>query len=128
MPIKIVESASIAKTNDIYSPVDLVLVEDNEDLSNKMVLYIFKDKIVDQYLCPEDLLKNIHRYSKTTKIYLDNNYDNSGRKGVDVAQELHEKGYERLYLLSGEIFKEGELPDYLIVLRKDDIEGIENSL
>ncbi len=83
---------------------------------------------MDQYLRPEDLLKNIHRYAKDTKIYLDNNYDNSPEKGVDIAKKLHEQGYERLYLLSGDYFREGELPEYLTVIRKDDIDGLENSV
>ncbi|MBY0377517.1 MAG: ATP-binding protein, partial [Gammaproteobacteria bacterium] len=112
----------------IPTKVDAVLVEDDEVLSSHFVLYVFKDKRVDQYVNPEGLLKNIHGYSKTTKIYLDNNYKNSLQKGIDVAKHLHQQGYERLYLLSGESFRKEELPEYLTVIRKEDIESLRNSI
>jgi PAS domain S-box-containing protein len=123
--IKIIE---VEEINSVYNIVDVVLVDDDEIFSNNLVTYIFGGKVVDQYLNPEDLLKNVHRYTKDTKIYLDNNYFTSMRTGIDVAKELHEKGYERLYLLSGEVFEKGKVPNYLTVIRKDDIDGIENSL
>jgi hypothetical protein len=104
-----------------------VLVEDDESFSDNMVNYISQNKVVDQYLRPEDLLKNLHRYSKETKIYLDNNYDNSWLTGLNVAKELHEKGFKCLYLLSGNEFKKEELPPYLTVILKSDISSLEKS-
>lgn len=112
VPIQIMETTQSIAPDNIYDKVDMVIVEDNETLSNNFACFLFDDRIVDQYLKPEDLLENLHRYAKDTKIYLDNNYDNSWLKGVDIAKELHEQGYTRLYLLSGEAFEKGQLPDY----------------
>lgn len=129
IPIKIIEieAEEPITLNSVSNKVDAILIDDDERFSDQLVFYVFENKIVDQYLNPEHFLKNAHRYPKDTKIYLDNNYANSWLKGVDVARELHEQGYERLYLLSGDTFQKGELPDYLTVIRKDDIEGIQNS-
>lgn len=113
----------------VAKKVNFVVVEDNKTFSNNLVCFIFDDdEEVDQYFKPEDFLKNIELYSKDTKIYLDNNYDNSLLKGIDIAKELHEKGYKYLYLLTGEVFRDKkEIPSYLKVLEKSDIKGIENS-
>ena len=47
-------------------------------------------------------------------------------KGVELAQELHDKGYTQLYLISGDTFIPGELPEYLTVLEKGDIKRIKD--
>lgn len=107
--------------------VEVVLVEDDEDFLDSIANNIFFDKIVDQYLNPEDLFKNIHRYTKDTKIYLDNKYNNTWLTGVSVARELHDKGYEQLYLLSGTEFEKGKLPPYLKVILKGDMDALEYS-
>lgn len=120
--IQIVETERLEAEESSINRVDIILVEDDENLSDNMVSYIFQDKVVDQYLKPEDLLKNLHRYSKDIKIYLDNKYDNSWLTGLNVAKELHEKGFKHLYLLSGNEFKKEELPPYLTVILKSDIE------
>ena len=127
VPIHITEAEKTEVKESTVSRVDIVLVDDDEALSDNMVNYIFQDKVVDQYLKPEDLLNNIHRYSNDIKIYLDNNYDNSWLTGLSVAKELHEKGFKHLYLLSGNEFEKGELPSYLTAILKTDIEGLEKS-
>lgn len=125
VPIRIVETEKPEEST--ANRVDIVLVEDDENLSANMVNYIFRDKVVDQYLRPEDLLNNLHRYDNDTKIYLDNNYNNSWLNGISVAEELHEKGFKRLYLLSDNEFTKEELPSYLTAIWKGDIESLEKS-
>lgn len=125
VPIQIVETEN--QEESTANRVDIVLVEDDEKLSDNMVNYIFQDKVVDQYLKPEDLLNNLHRYDSDTKIYLDNNYNNSWLTGISVAEELHEKGFKRLYLLSGNEFTKEELPPYLTAILKSDIDSLEKS-
>jgi len=44
--------------------------------------------------------------------------------GIDLAKQLHEAGYTKLYLLSGTTFKKGETPDYLTVLLKGDMDAL----
>ncbi len=41
-----------------------------------------------------------------------------------VLVKLAVLGYTRLYLLSGEVFKTGDIPSYLTVIRNDRIERI----
>lgn len=114
--------------NNTSKKVDIVLLEDDEGFANALAKFVFDDKFVDQYFKPEDLLQNIDKYAKDTRFYLDNNYDNSYLKGIDVAKQLHEQGYERLYILTGEVFEDKtELPAYLTVLDKADTERIEKS-
>ena len=125
--IHITEEEKAEAKESTVSRVDIVLVDDDEALSDNMVNYIFQDRVVDQYLKPEDLLNNIHRYSHDIKIYLDNNYDNSWLTGLNVAKELHEKGFKHLYLLSGNEFEKEELPPYLTAILKTDVEGLEKS-
>lgn len=127
VPIHITETGETEVKESTVNRVDVVLVDDDEALSDNMVNYIFQDKVVDQYLKPEDLLNNIHRYSNDTKIYLDNNYDNSWLTGLNVAKELHEKGFKHLYLLSGNEFEKEALPPYLTAILKTDIESLEKS-
>lgn len=127
VPIKIIKVEQSITKDKTQNSVDVVLVEDDEHLSDNMVNYVFSDKVVDQYRNPEDLLENLHRYSKDTKIYLDQNYDNSWLKGMDLAKELHEKGYKRLYVLSGEVFNEKEIPPYVTAIWKCDLDALERS-
>ena len=48
----------------------------------------------------------------------------SQMNGIDLAKQLHEAGYTKLYLLSGTTFKKGETPDYLTVLLKGDMDAL----
>ena len=66
------------------------------------------------------------KFRKNIKICLDNNFDTSGIKGVHLAKELHDLGYSQLYLVSGDMFRPGELPEYLTVLAKGDIGKIKD--
>lgn len=104
--------------------VDLVLVDDDKLFSHSLVNFLLKDKKVDYFEDPNEFKKSLSKYSKDTLIYLDNTYVEADIKGVDIAKALHELGYTRLYLLSGYEFKLGELPEYLITIRKDEVEKL----
>lgn len=120
--IAITKTDSSALQSDIPEKVDAVIVDDDKAFVRSLSLYAFDDdQITDEYYNPEHFLKNVDKYPKDTKIYLDNNYATSELKGLDVAKQLHELGYTRLYLLSGEDFKKGTIPDYLTVIGKNDI-------
>ncbi len=86
--------------------------------------FIFRDLITDTYHSPEQFLECAAKYAKETKIYLDNNYKSSFLKGINIAKILHEQGYQRLYLLSGDVFEENDIPSYLTVIGKNDIERL----
>lgn len=46
--------------------------------------------------------------------------------GVELAKKLHNQGFTRLYIASGENFEEGALPDYLKAIPKIDIASVRN--
>lgn len=106
--------------------VDLVLVDDDQNFAESMMISVFLNLAVDHYADPRHFLQNVSKYSKDTKICLDNNFATGGLHGLDIAEQLHEQGYTRLYILSGEVFDKNKIPSYLTVVRKDDIESIKN--
>ncbi len=56
---------------------------------------------------------------------IDNTYnDHPLISGISLSKDLHERGYTRLYILSGTQFDATQLPDYLITLTKD-LDGME---
>lgn len=110
------------------SDVDLVLVDDDKAFAHSVMNFLLSDKQVDYFEDPLSFKQKIGSYPKDTLIYLDNNFKSAGVLGIDLARELHALGFTKLYLLSGDVFKPGELPDYLTAIRKDDIEKISDPL
>lgn len=104
--------------------VDLVLVEDNALFASQCLELLFADNTVDHYLLPEELLKNLSQYPKDTRFALDNNYEGSALNGKELADQLHQAGYTRLYLLSGDALNSDDLPDYLTAFLKNS-QGLE---
>ena len=41
--------------------------------------------------------------------------------GLKLGAKLHEMGFTRLYLCTGEMFSASVLPDYLVVLEKHEL-------
>ncbi|MDP3705670.1 MAG: PAS domain-containing protein [Legionellaceae bacterium] len=111
--------------------VHAILVDDDAEFAENVMCYSFDDSdVIIHFRSPEELKENLakypEKYLKTTKICLDNNFDMSDIKGVQLAQELHDMGYTNLYLISGDSFHRGELPEYLTVLAKGDVGKIKN--
>jgi hypothetical protein len=104
--------------------VDIVLIEDDEKLAQIMMLTAFGDLQVDHYTSPEHFLRNVSQYARNVKICIDKNFAGHGMDGLDLAEKLHEQGYTRLFLSSGETFSDGEIPDYLKVVPKIDMASI----
>lgn len=122
--IKINEIIDDKKENETLRTVDLIIVDDDEKFVQSLILFAFRDKKVAQYNDPYIFLKEVSKFSKDTKICLDNNFNSCDLHGVEIAGELNIQGYNRLYLLSGESFHDNEVPDYLKVISKDDIDSI----
>lgn len=123
----LIDISDSPQDTEITKTVDVIIVDDDIKFTKLLKEFIFKNKEVKEFQDPFHFLENVSKYSKQTKIYLDCNFATDKIKGVDVARQLHEQGYTRLYLLTGETLNSGELPDYLMVLRKDDIDGIMES-
>lgn len=112
--------------------VDMVVIDDNVMLTDTLGSTIFKNKKVDIYNDLQIFFANVKQYTKGTKFLIDNNYDNYNGElreirtlgaGFDLAKLLHEDGFTELYLFSGDTFK--NIPDYLRVINKGDIDKIE---
>ena len=63
-------------------------------------------------------------YKKDTKFFMDNNFGENQIDGRGLAEKLHKDGFKKLYLFSGTEFGKGEVPDYLTVILKTDIDSL----
>jgi len=117
------ETSKVAQ-NSKLTMVDLVIVDDDVAFVKNLQLYMFSDLTVVTFESPEQLLAVISDYRKDTLILLDNQFANSVLSGKELAEQLHKKGYTKLCLLTGQTFKSGEIPDYVTVIRKDDIDKL----
>jgi PAS domain S-box-containing protein len=106
--------------------VDAVLIDDDEKYAESLINYVFDDHTVDYFSNPKLFKASLSSYPKDTRIYLDNHFASCNISGVEFAEELHIKGYTRLYLLSGKTFKNKQLPCYLTVILKTDIDQIKD--
>src|SRR6185437_10117078 len=100
---KILESACQINTTGEAAKVDLVYIEDDKKFASmfKRVL-AFEDKVMDTYSGVGEFLGNISKYSAdTTIILMDNQFEQENITGIELAKQLHERGFLRLYLFSG---------------------------
>ena len=105
----------------------IVVIDDNELLANSLVLFLegIGDISVDTYCSPEQFLQQKENlYDIETKFIIDNNC-NSKMTGIALAERLASKGFTKLYLLSGTEFEASEVPSYLTVLLKGNIDELE---
>lgn len=115
------------KSNELVR-VHMVVVDDEKMVARALIAEYYNHLIVDQYSNPFEFLEEVKKYPKDTKFFLDNYYyadDGSPYKidGLGLAETLHQKGYTRLFLLSGEKFN---TPDYLKLILKSDQESIKH--
>ncbi len=104
--------ADFVETDKVYA----VIVDDNEAFVRALQFGGFGDENTEAYYNPEHFLNNVAKYPKDTRIFLDNNYNCSKLTGLIIAKKLHELGYTRLYILSGEAYLEA--PPYVTVIAK----------
>jgi PAS domain S-box-containing protein len=124
IPIELQDTISIDKKTHMIEKVDVIIVDDDENYVNALTLFAFSDKKIAKYHDPSLFLIEVSKYPKDTQIYLDNNFKWCDLKGIDVAKELNVRGYTKIYLLSGEIFDKDNVPSYLNIINKFDIEKI----
>ncbi|MBP9741877.1 MAG: GNAT family N-acetyltransferase [Burkholderiales bacterium] len=124
VPIK-VDLGSAHNNKDELLNVHMVFVDDQPEVTNSIVNTHYKHLVIDSYTNPYEFLANVDKYPKDTTIFLDNLYFMENRAydidGIQIAKQLHEIGYTRLFLLSGENFC---TPKYLTLVSKDDKEKL----
>lgn len=125
------KQTSKATTAEKLRVVDLVLVDDNKQLVNDFILCytVNKNYKVCGYYTAREFLDNVHLYSKDTKFLIDNQFKSENIDGIEIARQLHQDGYTRLYLFSGTDFsKDPIIPGYLTPIFKTDIDFIADLL
>lgn len=105
-------------------PPQIIVIDDDKFFAKNLILYAFNGYRTEYFSDPQEFLACNSSYPKDIKIYLDNNFTSGEINGVDLAKQLHEQGFTHLYLLTGDTFQPGEVPEYLTVIRKDNIEKI----
>ncbi|MBP9741728.1 MAG: PAS domain-containing protein [Burkholderiales bacterium] len=119
IPIK-VEHASPKHGQPVN--VHMVFVDDEIDTIERLIANHYSHLLIDIYPNPFEFLKEVDKYPKDTKIIIDNNFYNDGKKIVEVdgaviAKQLHAKGYTKLYLYSWE---NCSVPEYVTFILKTD--------
>lgn len=106
--------------------VHMVFVDDEPELVEGIIIDYYSHLIIDFYINPIELLKEIDRYPKDTKIIMDINYQDGNEVcpigGYKLAEMLHEKGYTKLYMYSWE--SSNYVPQYVTFILKTDRETI----
>jgi hypothetical protein len=97
-------------------------VDDEKAFTKNLVAQHYNNLVIDSYSNPFEFLENVTKYSKDTKIILDNYYYTENNEtydidGITLGKTLHDMGYTRLFLLSGEEFV---VPEYLKLILKSD--------
>lgn len=103
--------------------VDMVWLDDDKRYIDGIIREEYKHLTVDTYGDPISFLEDVHQYPLDTRIILDHYYYDfdisCDLDGVKIAQELHDKGYTKLILTTGEQ-PNRKVPDYLqVVLKKE---------
>ncbi|MEI8055385.1 MAG: PAS domain-containing sensor histidine kinase [bacterium] len=105
--------------------VGFIIVDDNEILASHIVKSAeSKNIIADKYCNPDNYLKNIHKYDKDVIMLIDHEFKGNELSGFDVLKKLHELGFTKLYLFSGMPFDKSEIPDYVTVVMKSDMDAL----
>lgn len=110
--------------------VDIVWVDDARWFIRDWKLK-FPDLTIDAYYDPDSFLEDVAQYPLNTKIILDRTYyDGEGPDrnflgdGIDLAKTLHQRGYTRLFMITGDEPVSDKVLDYLTVIFKKDDEKI----
>jgi signal transduction histidine kinase len=119
----IINNKNEANSDRATKVVDAVLIDDNKVFLDCLSLCYF-DREIDVYDDPRRFLECISQYDKNTKIIIDYNFNNYPEKGTQVADQLHRLGFARLYLLSGQEFSKSQIPNYLTLVAKTNVEQL----
>ncbi len=121
------ELSAVDKPGNVQQThIDIVFVDDDPDFIELTIDCLFYEKKTKAYTYPALLLKEIDQYPKDTKFLLDHRFGYGGMSGLELAQKLHEMGYTRLYLFSGDVFKRNEIPPYVTLILKTNIKQLES--
>lgn len=110
-----------------FREVDAVVIDDDRLFVSIFVdFFQYYSLTANAYHYSKFFLEKLDQYAQDTMIFIDNNFGSNHMSGIELAINLHKKGYTRLYLLSGQGFSAGELPSYLTGIVKTDLDTLCN--
>jgi hypothetical protein len=114
-------------TNELSNKVDIVIVWHDKWQADIFVGLIREkhSKKVDVYYSCDSFLQEFKKYPKDTKICFNYTLEN-GKTAPQIAEVIYEEGYTNVFCITAYdpeyLKKYGNIPDYLTVLFKDNIE------
>ena len=118
--------SEVQKNDGQPNHVDAVWLDDEPSFtSSHEKVFIKKNKKVDIYRTPQELKDNLHLYSKETPVFLDNNFAPPFQDyhGTQIAKELHDMGFSKLSLITGEDLDQDDYP-YLKIIKKHSLDDL----
>ena len=121
----------IVKTErEIITPTktDVVIIDDIKSFADTLANYV-KNKypVVQTYYNPYDFLKDLPRYTKDVKIIMDDGLG-ANITGLEISKQLNTAGYNNIYLLTGNTFALGEVPNYITLVPKGDMSALDKAI
>ncbi len=119
-----VKTPQLIPKEDGLSDVEVVIVDDSEIIRQSMSMFAFPQRKVEVYANSHDVLQNINRYSKKVLFCIDEDLGEGSISGILIAKQLYEQGFHQLYLFSGRHYDTHQLPPYLTLINKMDLERV----
>lgn len=112
----------------IPAQTGIVVIDDDKPFADTLTTYIKnKHLAVQTYYNPYDFLKDLSRYAKSVKIIIDNSLG-ANLTGLEIAKQLHASDYNNIYLITGKVFALGEIPDYITLIPKGDMDALNRAI
>ena len=125
IPIVVNETQDLGEN---ANTVDAIWLDDDPSFTSwHEKKFIEKGKKIIVYRTPKELLDNIHLYPKDKPIFLDNNFARpfANFAGTEIAKKLHEIGFSKLILITGDRINQSDYP-YLIILHKSMVNKMQD--
>jgi len=117
------------ETSNVENKASIVLIDIYKPFADIIASVLRKKSFeADTYGSPTELLSNIHKYAKDTKICMGQEFGEYQIKGIELAKKLNELGYTKLYLFTGYRLDDLDIPYYVTAISKDESENIINVL
>jgi signal transduction histidine kinase len=126
IPIQIIPLNSTQHEQPQLRKADVILIDDSQVFADSIIFRLLHRKVV-HYLDPRVFLAECEEYAKETPICIDNHFGvDIPFGGLEVAEQLHARGFKRLYIVSGAHFEESSLPAYVTLIKKLDLDLLDS--
>jgi len=108
------------------SKTDVILLDDSQVFADSIIFRLVHRKVA-HYLDPRVFIAECDDYAKDTPVCIDNHFGiGIPFDGVEVAAQLHARGFTRLFIVSGGHFDENSLPEYVTLIKKMDLDLLDS--